>query len=396
MKRTDVHRTFTAVTFAAACAASCGSPSPPAAGTASTAAPIPVTVTHPTAVDWSSYIEAGGTVQPRSTAHITSRVVASVVDVHVRPGDRVARGQRLLTLDARTLSAQAAQAAATLAAATEAARAATSRVVAAEATSALASATYARIDALHARRSATPQELDQALAARDMHVAQADAARLEQAAAEAARSAAEAGLQAASATASYAELTAPFDGIVTERLVDVGSLATPATTLLVVEESGPATLDVYLDDTRARALTVGQHAEVRLDASAAWVTAKVTEIARAATSANSFVVTVELPPDISIRTGTFGYVRFARATRSTLTVPSSSLIQRGQLASVFVVGTDGLVRMRHVRRGAVDDGRTEILAGLDVDDAVVTSPSPGLSDGQTRSVSTAPATESQP
>ena len=182
----------------------------------------------------------------------------------------------------------------------------------------------------------------------------------------------------------------------TERLVDVGALATPATPLLVVEEAGPATLEVTLDDTRARTISVGQQAEIRLDTSAAWASATVSEIARAATSTNSFVVTIELPPDMPVRTGTFGYARFAGVTRRTLTVPSSSVVQRGQLTFVFVVSADGLARMRPVQRGDVDDTRTEVLAGLDADDVVVTSPPPGLSDGQLLDVVAAPAMEPRP
>jgi multidrug efflux pump subunit AcrA (membrane-fusion protein) len=65
-----------------------------------------------------SSIEAGGIVRARVTALIESRVMAPIVDVRVGAGDRVRRGQVLVTLDARDLRAAEARAqAATLSAA---------------------------------------------------------------------------------------------------------------------------------------------------------------------------------------------------------------------------------------------------------------------------------------
>ena len=229
------------VMLAAACTSS------PQPESAESAPPVAVSVDRVLSVTLPSHVEAGGIVQAGATARITSRVIAPIQDVHVSAGDRVARGQLLITLDAREVTANAARAVAAFAAATEASRAAESRTATAEAALRLANATHARISALHEKRSATPQELDQAVAALGAAEAQVQTARSETGAANASRDAARAAADAASVATSYTTLRSPFDGVVADRMADPGSLAAPGSPLVVVEESGPARLEVRLD-----------------------------------------------------------------------------------------------------------------------------------------------------
>ena len=63
-----------------------------------------------------SQFEAGGVVRSRLVAPISSRVLAPVTDVRVRPGAHVRRGEPLVTLDVGELQAQADRATAALAA----------------------------------------------------------------------------------------------------------------------------------------------------------------------------------------------------------------------------------------------------------------------------------------
>lgn len=44
-------------------------------------------------------------MRARNTATIVSRIVAEVQEIRVKPGDRVAAGQPLVTLDSRELAA---------------------------------------------------------------------------------------------------------------------------------------------------------------------------------------------------------------------------------------------------------------------------------------------------
>jgi multidrug efflux pump subunit AcrA (membrane-fusion protein) len=356
---------------------------PPSESTDAAATPVAVSIARAAAVDLPSRIEAGGVVQAAATALVTSRVVAPIQAVHVRAGDRVTRGQTLVTLDARELSANVERAASARAAAIEAARAAESRAAAAEAALRLATATRDRIDVLYARRSATPQELDQAVAAQGSADAQLKAARAEAASAAAAREAARASSEAAAIARSYAIIVAPFDGIVADRTADPGSLAAPAAPLLTIEQSGAPRLEVRLDDSRAGHVAVGQRAEVRLDSvdSMRWLPATIVEAGRADPVSHSFLVKLELPKGSTPRTGSFGRARFAGDSRHSLAVPASAVIRRAGLTFVFTVDESNHARLRPVVVGTIEAEQAEILAGVARDETVIVSPSPSLADG---------------
>ena len=346
------------------------------------APPVTVSLGQAVSVDWPSRVEAGGIVQAGATAQITSRVIAPIQDVHVRAGDRVTAGQPLVTLDAREVTANATRAAAAMNAAIEAARAATSRTVSAEAELRLARATHTRISGLLEQRSATQQELDQAVAVLNAAEARVQMARSESAAADAAREAARAASEGAAVANSYAVLTAPFDGVIAERMADPGSLAAPGSPLVTVESSGPARLEVRLDETRAGWVTRGQPAEIHLDSdAAAWIPATVVEVGRADPASHAFLVKLALPAGTTARTGSFGRARFAGKPRRTLAVPSASLVRRAGLTFVFTTDTNNQAHLRPVVPGDVEGDRTEILTGISEGDLVVLTPPASLTDG---------------
>jgi RND family efflux transporter MFP subunit len=349
------------------------------------APPLVVTLATIEYVSLPSTFEAGGIVRARSTATIASRVMAPVLDVHVRAGERVRRGATLITLDSREVTANRARAAATLTSAAEAARAADSDVRSAQAALVLARATYERIQTLHEQRSATAQELDQARSVLDAAEAQLTASRARVAAATAAREAAVAASAAATITTSYATLTAPFDGVVTSRAVDPGSLVTPGLPLLTLEDSSTFRLEVTLDEARAGHIVPGQAVEAVIGAADSGESracdGTVSEVARIDPASHSFLVKIDLPRAPALRSGLFGRARFTGPSRRVLAVPSTALVRRGQLTFVYAVDTHSRARLRAVSPGAATAERSEILAGLREAERVVVNPPASLADG---------------
>jgi RND family efflux transporter MFP subunit len=335
--------------------------------------------------DIASSFEAGGVVRARATALIASRVMAPINQIHVNPGDRVRRGAALVTLDGREIEANKGRAEAASLSAVESARAAEADVRGAESALVLARATHGRMAGLHDKRSATAQELDEAVAALATAEAQRASAQARVAAANAARDAAQASAEAATVTATYTVLTAPFDGIVTERRADAGSMATPGAPLLVVEDPATYRLEVQLDEARATLVHVGTTVSVRLDNAQneadAWTSGRVAEIAHVDPASHAFLVKIELPASASLRSGLFGRARFSEPPRRALTLPASALINRGQLTFVYLVDAEARARLRPISVGSADRDRVEILAGLRDGDAIVTNPSPSLADG---------------
>lgn len=358
------------------------------------ATPLPVTTARAAARALPAFFETGGIVRARLTATIASRVMAPVTAVHVSAGDRVRRGQPLVDLDAREMRANRDRAVASSAAAEQSALAAEANVAAAQASLTLARATHQRIADLVAKKSATTQELDQAVAGLAGAEAQVRAADAQRAAARSGREAADAAGAAANTGLSYTQLTAPFDGMVSQRLVDPGTMATPGAPLLILEDTARFRIEATLDESRAALVQVGTAVDVALDANAAassWQPARVAEVARVDAASHTFLVKVDLPDGTAVRSGTFARVRFPAPPRTVLTAPTSALVRRGQLAFVFVVDKER-AHLRAVSAAAAQGTDVEILAGLTEGETVVAEPPPALTDGRPVQASGAPST----
>ena len=350
----------------------------PAAATPTDAAePIPVTTAQVAMTDVARAIDSGGVVQARTTATIAARILAPVREVRVSPGDRVRAGQTLIVLAGDDLAAGARAARAAAAAAAQGAKAAAAELLTADAGLTLARASHDRIAGLQAKRSATAQELDDATAtlrSAEARVTGASARALE--AAAAVESAQAAGDQA-STVDSYKTIAAPFDGLITEKLVEPGNMASPGMPLLRLEDTREFRLEVRVDESRVGQIRQGDSVPVFLGTGTTSITGTVVEVSRAVDAdARAFLVKIALPDGRGVRSGEFGKARFAGTPRRALTVPSSAIVRRGQLTSVFVVD-NGLARLR-----LVSLSESEVLAGLTESDVVILSPPAGVSEGR--------------
>jgi RND family efflux transporter MFP subunit len=349
----------------------------PAAAAADTAAPLAVTTARVAMADVPSAIDAGGLVQARTTATIAARILAPVREVRVSPGDQVRQGQALVVLAAPDIAAGARAARFAAFAAEQGAKAAAAEVQAAQAGLVLARMSYDRIAGLHARRSATAQELDEATAALRSAEARVDGASARVLQAESAVEGARAAGDQAGATASFTTITAPFDGTITEKMVEPGNMASPGTPLLRLEDTRKFRLEVRVDESRLGDIRHGDRVPVALGSGTPLVTGTVDEISRAVDAdARALLVKLALPDIPGLRSGQFGKAQFGGSPRRALTVPSSAIVQRGQLTSVFVVDKD------RARVRLVSLSGSEVVAGLGESELVILSPPAGLTDGR--------------
>jgi multidrug resistance efflux pump len=347
-----------------------------AVATADAAEPIAVTAVPVAMTDVATAIDSGGVVQARTTAAISARLLAPVREVRVLPGDRVRKGQTLIVLDGDDLVAAARAARSAAIAAEQGANAVAAELQAAEAGLALARASHDRIASLQAKRSATVQELDDATAtlrSAEARVAGASARGLQAASAfESARAASD----HATITGSFTTIVAPFDGMVTEKMIEPGNMASPGTPLLRVEDTRGFRLEVRVDESRVAQIRNGDSVPVFLGAGSSQVTGTVVEVSRAVDAdARAFLVKIGLPDVPGLRSGEFGKARFGGPPRRALTVPAPAIVRRGQLTSVFVVDK-GRARVR-----LVNVIESEVVAGLTESELVVLSPPAGLTDG---------------
>jgi len=325
---------------------------------------------------------AGGTVRARETAAIAAKIVASILEIRVRAGDRVKPGQTLIVLDRSSLEANVRRAEAACTEAEGAIAETENAIAATNANRELARVTHRRFEDLLAKASISQQEFDESQAQLKSAGAALEMAVSKRRQAEARRSQAEAELAAARVALGYATLAAPFPGLVTERKADPGSLATPGALLLTLEREGNLRLETSIDESRLGLVRIGEHVAVEIDGLNRTVSGRVGETVPSIDAATrSFTAKIDLPAVPGLRTGMFGRAAFPAGERRALLVPQSAVLERGQIRSVYVLEGD-TARLRLVTLGEARDDRREILSGLTAGENIIVAPTPLLSDGR--------------
>jgi RND family efflux transporter MFP subunit len=307
-------------------------------------------------------IRSTGTVQARESATVSAQVAGRIRQVLVRAGDSVRAGQTLVILDDADLRASAAQAQATV-------TAAQSEQAAAESDAQLAASTLVRYRQLESEKSVSPQEMDEVSRRAQAANARFNGARAQTKAAQAQQS-------GARTTLGHARLVAPFDGVVTARMADPGTLATPGAPLLQVDRVGNLQLDTTVDESVIGAIHRGMKVQVAIDgAETANLSGTVAEIDPAANpSSRSFLVKIDLPPASQLRAGEYGSAEFPNGFHQAMLVPRSAVVERGSLACAYVLDGQGIAQLRYLTLGAVQGNLVEVLSGIAGGEKLVDEP----------------------
>ena len=362
---------------------SCSDESPPASSPAVEPAPVAVRTETLRLAQVSDRISLVGTVTARSEALISSKLLSYIRSIPVHEGDRVSAGQTVAVLDDRELRARLEAAQASQAEAESAILAAQHGIASARSQLHLAEITHQRFEDLLAKESVSRQEFDEVDARLKAARAAVVLARSRKSQADAKRAQAEAGIAQAEVMLSYAVLAAPVAGVITERMAEPGNLAAPGTPLLRIEETGAYRLEVAAPESQLANLRVGQRLPVAIDVlgTGGPSDGRIVEIVPAVDrESRTFTVKIQLPASPAIRSGLYGRAFLPGSQREILTVPVSSVLEQGQLRSVFVV-EDGRARRLLLTLGELREGRYEVLSGLEAGDRVVLEPGQ-VEDGQ--------------
>ncbi|HXE75471.1 MAG TPA: efflux RND transporter periplasmic adaptor subunit [Candidatus Xenobia bacterium] len=310
----------------------------------------------------SDSLEAVGTVRAAQTSQLASQLLANIVEIRGHEGMRVKQGEVLAVLDDAQAQAGLERARATLAAAEQ-------DIQAAEAEYQLAAATLRRYQDLYEKKSVSPQEFDEVQA---RHKAAAARRELAQAGREQARAA----LAQAETVFQHTRIRAPFEGLVTEKRADLGTLATPGMILFVVEDTKRFRLEVTVDESEIQFVRMGQSIPVLIEAlGAEELAGQVVQIIPAADPATrSFTIKVELSADKRLRSGLFGRAQFARGERQAMLVPATAVVRRGQLDGVYVLDPNNVASLRYITEGKTFGPQVEVLSGLAEGERVVADP----------------------
>lgn len=389
---------------------------PPAVATPAAGTPRSVEVTTPARQDMSRRLDVPATMEAYEQADLYAKASGYISEVRVDIGDAVKQGDVLAVIDVPEMLKELAEAQSLHAAAVAGVRTAESEIVQAQrmrdvaesmlvraqADYTLKKTTLERRRALFGGTAITQEQLDEAQNEHDVAEADVGIAEAKIAAAEADVASAEASLAAAKANVAvaqarierirtlmeYARIVAPFDGVVTRRLVDRGALVQSATTnrttpLFTVQRIDRLRIFVEVPESDVAFVRPGCSAKVKpygLDG-----VELVGTIARSASSlktdTRSMRTEIDLDnPDGRLMHGMYAQVVIALDERtSVLTVPASSLLTEGKEAFVYTVVNDRAVRTP-VRLGLDNGVRVQITDGL-TDGSVIVVTGKGLISG---------------
>jgi RND family efflux transporter MFP subunit len=187
---------------------------------------------------------------------------------------------------------------------------------------------------------------------------------------------------------SYALVVAPFDGVITQRNVDVGSLvqsdATSGTFMFEIMQTDVLRVFVYVPQDSAFGVAPGIDAIVRVpELPNREFAGKVTRIADAQQSGTRTLLTeIDIPnPDGALRSGVYCFVelKIPRKTPSFI-VPAEAIIFNRNGLQVAVV-KDGKAQIRNVRESRDLGTKVEVDTGVNAGDQVILNPPVNLVEG---------------
>lgn len=176
-------------------------------------------------------------------------------------------------------------------------------------------------------------------------------------------------------------IRAPFDGEVTQLLVEEGTVVGPSMPVAML--SDPSELEVLLQvsEVDVARFRQGQSVQVTLGDLADPVQGTVHSIGRRGDVANRFPVRVELAADPRIVAGLSATVELPSGTAADqVTIAARALLGSAIAPEVYVV-RDSVARRIPIITAAAENGRLAVVQGLKAGDLVVTSGAVSLRDG---------------
>ena len=368
----------------------------------------PVQVTAATRETIHRIVNADAVLFPIEQANVMSKIAAPVSKFYVNRGDHVKAGQLLATLENRDLVAAASAAKAQLDQADANLRTITSATVPEAAVKAKSDvqAAQQQLDAaqklLESRRNLYQEG---ALARRlvdEANVAYAQAkAQLETAiehlralesvgnkeqiaSARAQVEAARAQYQSAQAQVAYSEVRSPIGGVVADRPLYPGDMASTGQPLATVVDITTVVARANVPQVEAQAVKVGDAATIKLPNGSFEMPGKVTVVSPA-TDPSSTTVQVWVQannPHEQLKPGASVRAEIVAATIAGATVVPSSAILPGEEGgtAVMTVSADNTAHRNPVTLGAREGDKVQIVSGVAPGDRVITTGGLGLDD----------------
>ena len=292
---------------------------------------------------------AVGSIRAVHETSIGSKLLAHVMEVNLKAGQKVAEGDVLLRLDDTDLQAKLQQAVAA--------------TTSAEARLEQAKADHKRATSLVETRAISRQEFENAATA--VRSAEAELQRVREAVKE------------VQATLEWATVRSPLNGLVIDKKVDVGDMVAPGQQLATLFDPKRMQLVANVRESLALRLQIGQSIDVHVGGINTQCQGTISEIVpQAQTASRAFQVKVTGPCPEGIYSGMFARIDIPLDEEQVLVIPRQAVRHIGQLELVEVAEKDVALR-RAIRTGRKLNGDVEILSGLREGEQVILPSSAG-------------------
>ncbi|WP_034922077.1 efflux RND transporter periplasmic adaptor subunit [Gillisia sp. CAL575] len=311
-------------------------------------AAIKVSLSSPTE-GISPFVTMSGKIEAVNNANLSTRMMGFINKIHVNIGDKVKKGQLLISINNSDLRAQLAQVNAKIT----------------EATAAYNNAEkdYQRFKALFEENSASRNELDDVTSNYEMAKARLEAAR-----------------QMKNETESqfaYVNIRAPFSGVITNKFAEEGTLANPGMPLLAMEAPGAFEVRATVPESEISSIQQGAPVKVLVKSIDKTIDGKVSEVGTSAkNTGGQYPVKISLQEtNANILSGMYVSIQFPiekTKTSQAVLIPESAIITRGDLKGIYTVSTQNTAVLRWIRTGRSYGDNIEVLSGLKAEEQYIT------------------------
>jgi HlyD family secretion protein len=347
---------------------------------------ISVTVENVEKKDLTSIVSASGEVKPKKSVNISAHISGRIVKIGVEEGQRVKKDNFLLKLDSTQYEANADRDRAVI-------RTFRAELIKANAQLKKDKSFYERQKKLYDEKLISGEQLEAAKTTHEISKATHEAIEYQ-------IHQAQASLESTLDMLSKTIYNAPIDGIITSLRVEEGEIAmigtmnNPGTVLMTIADLSVMEVEVEVDETDVISLSLGQKADIRIDALPDRVLqGAVTEIGSSALQkvvateeSKDFkvVVTLEDPPE-SLKPGLSASADIITAERKdVLAIPISSLVLKEkengndtdedeQEEGVYMI-KGGRAKFQAVKKGIMGELMLEVISGLEEGQEIATGP----------------------
>jgi RND family efflux transporter MFP subunit len=359
------------------------------------AAPATASVAPVTRGDISSVLTVAGEFQPYQEVELHAKVSGYIRRINVDIGDRVRNGEVIATLEVPELNAQVAGSQAQVRHSQSDIAREQNEVTLAEANYAAVHAAYTRLSEASKRRPGliAEQELDDSRAKDQDAQARIDVAKSALEAAKQQLDVSKADNQRVQSLEDYSVVTAPFNGVVTMRYADVGSLIQAGTAsntqsmpVVKVAQSDLLRLRMPVPEEDVPFIKIGGDVQIKLQDNGKVISGKIIRFTRELTeSTRTMLAEVDIPnPDLTLSAGMTAETTIVlQKQNNVLTIPAGAVMKGDGQPYVLIVDEANKVQKVPVTLGIQGSDRVQITQGLTEHQSVIVSGQANYEPGQT-------------